>query len=73
MKDPNFLTKPEKQKLDIAPLTGKELQALVTAAVSKPASVIAVREAGHSAKECAGAPEEAGEWRALNECYHCGT
>ena len=41
LKDPNFLAEAEKQKLDIAPLTGKELQALVTAAVSKPESVIA--------------------------------
>jgi tripartite-type tricarboxylate transporter receptor subunit TctC len=41
LKDPNFLNEAGKQKLDIDPLTGKELQALVTAAVSKPPAVIA--------------------------------
>ena len=40
LKDPDFLSEAGKQKLDIDPLTGKELQALVTAAVSKPPSVI---------------------------------
>ncbi|MGE0653511.1 MAG: hypothetical protein AB7P12_17475, partial [Alphaproteobacteria bacterium] len=40
MKDPEFLAEAEKRKLDISPLSGKEVEVLVASIMSKPANVV---------------------------------
>lgn len=40
MKDPAFLAEAKKRKLDVAPLTGQQVEALVTNLMSKPADIV---------------------------------
>jgi tripartite-type tricarboxylate transporter receptor subunit TctC len=40
MKDPEFLAEAKKRKLDISPLSGKDVEALVASIMSKPADVV---------------------------------
>ncbi|HEX9808676.1 MAG TPA: tripartite tricarboxylate transporter substrate-binding protein [Alphaproteobacteria bacterium] len=41
MKDPEFLAEAKKRKLDISPMSGKEVEALVASLMAKPKSIVA--------------------------------